>query len=75
MDSGVYIDEVQTGSSAEFGGVLPGDIIVKANDSEINTFEDLRKVLNFVKIGDTLKLKILRDNKYQTLRVKLRQSL
>ncbi len=75
LDSGVYIDEVQTGSSAEFGGVLPGDIIVKANDSEINTFEDLRKVLNFVKIGDTLKLKILRDNKYQTLRVKLRQSL
>lgn len=75
LDSGVYVDEVQTGSSAEFGGILPGDIIVKANDSEINTFEDLRKVLNFVKIGDTLKLKILRDNKYQTLRVKLRQSL
>jgi len=70
LDYGVYVDEVQTGSSAEFGGILPGDIIVKANESDIKTFEDLR-----VKIGDILKLKILRDNKYQTLRVKLRQSL
>ncbi len=75
IDFGVYVDEVQTGSSAEFGGVLPGDIIVRANDSDIKTFEDLRKVLNFVKIGDILKLKVLRDNKYRTLKVKLKQSL
>lgn len=75
LDYGVYIDEVITGSPAEFAGILPGDIIVEANGKEIKKFEDLRETLNFVKIGDILKLKVLRDNKYINIRVKLKQSL
>ncbi len=75
LDSGVYIDEVMTGSSAEFAGILPGDIIVGADGKEIRKFEDLREILNFVKIGDILNFKIFRDNKYINLRVKLKQSL
>ena len=74
-DSGVYVVEVQNGSSAELAGIKPGDIITKVNNSEIKAFEDLRKVLNFSKIGETINIIILRDNKYKTFSVKLKQSL
>jgi len=75
LDYGVYIDEVTTGSPAEFAGILPGDIIIEADGKEIRKFEDLRETLNFVKVGDILNLRVLRDNKYINLRVKLKQSL
>ncbi len=75
LDYGVYIDEVITGGSAEFAGILPGDIIVEADGKKIRKFEDLRETLNFVKVGDILNFKVLRDNKYINLRVKLKQSL
>ncbi len=75
VDYGVYVDEVITGSSAEFAGILPGDVIVGVDGKEIRKFEDLREVLNFVKIGDILNFKILRDNKYTNIKVKLKQSL
>jgi serine protease Do len=74
-ETGVYVVEVQSGSSAENAGIKPGDIITKVNNSEIRVFEDLRKVLNFSKIGETLNITILRDNKYKTYSVKLKQSL
>lgn len=75
LDYGVYIDEVTTGSPAEFAGILPGDVIIEADGKEIRKFEDLRETLNFVKVGDILNLRVLRDNKYINLRVKLKQSL
>lgn len=74
-ETGVYVVEVQFGSSAEMAGIKPGDIITKVNNAEIKVFEDLRKVLNFSKIGETLNITILRDNKYRTFSVKLKQSL
>ena len=74
-ETGVYVVEVQTGSSAEIAGIKPGDIITKVNSSEIKVFEDLRKVLNFAKVGETLKITILRDNKFKAITVKLKQSL
>ncbi|MGE5355182.1 MAG: S1C family serine protease [Deltaproteobacteria bacterium] len=74
-ETGVYIVEVQSGSSAEAAGIKVGDIITKVNNTEIRVFEDLRKVLNFSKIGETLNIIILRDNKFKTFSVKLKQSL
>lgn len=75
LDHGVFVHEVITGSAAEFGGMLPEDIIVKANEKTIKNYEDLKEVLNLAKIGDILKLKVFRNNKYITIRVKLKQSL
>jgi len=75
LDKGVYVDEVYTGSAAEFAGILPGDIIVKAGDKDINKVEDLLEVLKFVKYGEKLKFKIFRDNKYINISVTFKQSL
>jgi len=74
-DKGVYVVEVIKGSAADNSGILEGDIITKVNSSEIKAFEDLRKVLNFSKFGETLNITLLRDNKIKTIAVKLKQSL
>ncbi len=73
IDYGVYVDEVSTGSSAEFAGILPGDVIVKANKTTIHNFEDLKSSMKSVKIGDIMTVKVLRDNKYEDITVKLRR--
>jgi S1-C subfamily serine protease len=75
IEKGVYIDEVSNGSSAQFAGLLPGDVIVKIDETEIVEFDDLVKVLKFSRVGDVLNVKVLRDNKYKDISVKLRKGI
>jgi serine protease Do len=75
IDEGIYIDEVATGSSAQFAGLLPGDIIVQVDDTKIDEFEDLVKVLKFARVGDVIQVRVFRDNKYQNIPVKLRKGI
>lgn len=75
IDKGIYIDEVATGSSAQFAGLLPGDIIVKVDDTTIEEFDDLVKVLKFSRVGDVIQVRVFRDNKYQNIPVKLRKGI
>lgn len=74
-DSGIYVVEVEDGSSAKASGILPGDVITKVNDTEIEKFEDLFKVLNLANVGDLLNIQVLRNNKSKNIVVKLKQSL
>lgn len=75
LEKGVYIDEVSTGSSAQFAGLLPGDVIVKIDDTEIEEFEDLVKVLKFSRVGDMINITVFRNNKYKEIPVKLRKGI
>ncbi|MEZ4909077.1 MAG: PDZ domain-containing protein [Saprospiraceae bacterium] len=75
VDKGLYVVEVESGSSAESGGILPGDIITQVDDTNIEKFEDLFKVLNLANIGDVLNIKVIRNNKSKNIVVKLKQSL
>jgi len=75
VDHGVFVYEVETGSAAEFAGLLPEDIIIKVNDKDVKNHQDLKEVLNLAKIGDKLRLMILRNNKNMSITVKLKQSL
>ena len=74
-DYGVYVDEIINGSSAQFAGVLPGDIIVNVDGKEIREFEDLKNALKFIKVGDTVKLKVVRDGARKTIPVKLKKGI
>jgi len=74
-DKGFYVEQVDTGSGAQFAGVLPGDIIIRANNQRINSFEDLYGIVEFAKAGDTIKLGILRKNKELELSVNLRKGI
>ena len=58
---GVYVKTVQNFSPAEKAGLQSGDVIVKADDKDITTMDELNEVKNSHKIGDTMKLKINRN--------------
>ena len=58
---GVYVKTVQNFSPAEKAGLQSGDVIVKADDKDITTMDELNDIKNSHKIGDTMKLKINRN--------------
>ncbi len=72
---GVYVAEVTPGSGAQFGGILPGDVVVGLNEKVINNFADMRELLRFSKVGDTIDLKIMRNGKSKTIPIKIRKTI
>ena len=58
---GVYVKTVQNFSPAEKAGLQAGDVIVKADDKDITTMDELNEIKNSHQIGDTMKLKINRN--------------
>lgn len=72
---GFYVMEVISGSAAEFGGVLPGDVITKVDNKNITSFDDLKESLKFGKVGDELNVTVNRNGKIKDIKVRLRKSL
>ena len=54
------IERVVAGSGAEKAGVMPGDIVTKVNDVEIEEFEELRMFISQFEVGGKLKLTVQR---------------
>ncbi len=71
MTVGIYVSEVLEGGPAEKAGFKPGDIIIKAEEKEIKTMEELNVIKYKYKIGDTFKVTVLRDSKEVELSVVL----
>jgi S1-C subfamily serine protease len=83
---GFVIGDVEDGSPAERSGlrqgnlditiegepwVLGGDILVAVNGQDVKTAEQYGKMLKMLKAGQTIDLKIYRDESYHTISVKL----
>ena len=68
---GVYIAEVVSGSAAEKGGVLAGDVVVAVNGNTINSSSELQEKIARKNPGDEVSLTVLRDGKRLDLRVTL----
>ena len=65
----------ETAGPAELGGILPNDVIEEVDGIKIRKFEDLKKIVDYSKVGDTLSMKVYRNGKYQTIPVRLRKRL
>lgn len=67
LDYGVCISAVNDGLPADEAGILPGDVIIGfLNEGfteylEINNFNDLREAILNSSVGETVKLKYVRD--------------
>ncbi|HRX29165.1 MAG TPA: trypsin-like peptidase domain-containing protein [Saprospiraceae bacterium] len=72
---GFYVEEIAPRSAAQYGGMLPGDVITGINGSTINNFEDLKEKLKFTKVGDDIDVNINRNGKEMTLKVQLRKGI
>jgi len=68
---GVIISDVQDGSPAEKAKLKPGDIILEVNDEEIKDDDALISILSEKRVGDVLRLKILRDKKMSNVTLQL----
>lgn len=68
---GVVIAQVRDGSAADKGGLKADDIVTSVNGKSINSSSQLRNEVGSRRIGDTLKLKIIRDGKKRKLDVKI----
>ena len=71
---GVYVKTVQNFSPAEKAGLQSGDVIVKADDKDITTMDELNEIKNSHKIGDTMKLKINRNGEEKDITITLEET-
>ena len=74
VTEGVVIDDLVESGSAQYAGLLPGDVILKIDGKDIKNFPDLQQKVSASKVGETLSLTILRDNKKKDIPVRLRNS-
>lgn len=69
QQKGVLITQVQEQSAAQLAGLEAGDIIVAVNRKIIDTASQLRNAVGGARIGDALKLELLRDGKKRNVTV------
>ena len=71
---GVYVRSVQNFSPAEKAGLQAGDIIIKADDTDIKTMDELNEIKNKHQIGDTMTLKINRNGEEKDITLTLAET-
>ena len=71
---GAVITKVVPKSPAANAGLKTGDIILAANGHDIENFAQLRNLVGLMRVGDKVEMKILRDNKPQTITVSVGKS-
>lgn len=67
---GVYIQDVTSFSAAERSGLQAGDVIVKFDGQAVKTVSDINTIKAKHKIGDSVKIEIVRNNVNKTLTLK-----
>ncbi len=63
---GVYVYSVTQSSSAEIAGLRTGDRIIKLNDNDIKTINDVKTIFEETGVGNTLNVEFERNGQKQT---------
>jgi serine protease Do len=71
IKQGVIVVQVLKGGNADNAGLKPEDIILEANGEKIRNEQDLILIINDLRTGDTVKLKIMRGNSEKEINLKL----
>jgi S1-C subfamily serine protease len=70
-DKGVMVSSVKPGGPAAEAGLQRGDVIIKINGDEIGTIAALNRTMRKVKVGDKLKLTVLREDEQMEVQLKV----
>jgi serine protease Do len=70
---GVLIREVTPGGSADLAGITANDILFQFDGVQITGMNQLKELLNGKKVGDTVEVKVIRNNAKKTFQLKLRE--
>ncbi|MFC1811833.1 DegQ family serine endoprotease [Thermodesulfobacteriota bacterium] len=68
---GALVAEVFEGDPADLAGIKPGDIIIGVNNEEIESSRDLTSRIAAVSVGEIARIKVLRQGKTKTFKVKI----
>ncbi len=68
---GVYVVEVVPNSPAQLNGVLPGDILQKADGIDITDPTKIAEIVRNKNIGDKLHLRLLRNSQVKNIPIKV----
>lgn len=71
IPKGVLITGVRPGSPAADAGLRGGELILKVNGEEIEGLADFERILNNVKVGDTLEFTVRRNGRELDVAVKV----
>ena len=71
MPEGLLVGSVTEGGPAESAGIKIGDIITKFDGKEVTTFDELDKLKDARKPGDTVEIEVYREKGSVTLKVTL----
>jgi S1-C subfamily serine protease len=72
INQGVVVDELVDGGSAQYAGLLPLDIIVKVDDLPIRDVPELTEIVGRSKVGEVLKVTVLRKGERVEVPVRMR---
>jgi hypothetical protein len=67
----LVIEEAEAGLPAAKAGLKKGDVLVMLAGKPIKSFADLLKTLKSQKFGDTIEVRVVRDDKPMTVQLKL----
>ncbi len=70
---GVYVLSVEEFSAAEKAGLKVGDVIIEVDGTKVKNMDELNEIKNKKQIGDTLKLKIYRNDKEKEVTITLQE--
>jgi len=70
--TGVYVAEVNKGSSAEEAGIKEGDIITAINDNKVDNMSELQEYVARNRPGDKIDVTFMRDGKEKTVTATLK---
>lgn len=65
---GAVITKVEKGSRAEKAGIEAGDVVTGVNGKEIDNGSDLRNEIGLLRVGEEIKLTLLRAGKQKTIK-------
>ena len=68
---GAIISTVDPGSPAEKGGLKPRDVVTAINGRAVRSAVDLRNKVGMRPIGETIDLRLIRDGKPLTVKIKI----
>ena len=71
QNQGAIITKVESGSMADKSGLKAGDVVIRANNKTIDNGSDLRNAIGVLRVGEKLKMEIMRDGVNQLISAKI----
>ncbi|MEM6316361.1 MAG: trypsin-like peptidase domain-containing protein [Bacteroidota bacterium] len=72
VDKGVFVGDLTDGGAAQYAGILPNDVIMEVDGTEVTDAPSLIEIVGKARVGDVLQLTINRAGEIKKIRVVLK---